>query len=168
VSGLFVAIISGYLSLFFITVTSVLMFVKKRLARSRSATRDFVTKVHVLVAVLGGAFLVIHADYFIRVPLESLGIFLGYGSTAAAVVVWFTGFSFLERLRYSLLYHGSLSLFAISLMVIHAVILGPGLTPVLSEILLAIVVATSLVRAFQHATRILTSRSSGKVVSEGA
>ena len=79
---------------------------------------------------------------------------MDYISRAAALIVWFTGFSYLERLRYSLLYHGSLSLFAIALMVVHSVNLGFSIPLHISEIILAVMAAALVTRAAQDLLRV--------------
>jgi hypothetical protein len=158
--GIGVANLAGYLALVFITATAVLMFAKKRLLEGRfSSHKTFFLRTHIVVAVLGGGFLLVHADYFIRAPIFNWGIFLGYLSTAIALVVWFTGFSFLERLRYSLLYHGSLSLVAISLMYLHAIYLGFNISLELAELILVGIVAAAFIRAIMHASKIASKTS---------
>ena len=149
-----IADISGFFALIFITATAGLMFAKKRIL-NHTAKQDLVNKIHIAVAVLGGGFLLLHGDYFIHAPLTNFGILLGYISTGIALVVWFTGFSFLERLRYSLLYHGSLSLFAIALMILHSVNLGFNIPLYLSEILLAVTAIAVFARASQHIIKIV-------------
>jgi hypothetical protein len=158
--GIGIANLAGFLALFFITATAVMMFIKKRLFGRFHSHQMFITNVHIVIAALGGAFLLIHADYFLSAPILSPGIFLGYLATAVALIVWFTGFSFLERLRYSLLYHGSLSLFAISLMVIHTLDLGFNISLGLTETILAIIAILTFWRAMFHVTKILSSRKS--------
>ncbi len=154
VAGHFIADLSGYLALVFIIATSVLMFAKKRIM-SHTTRQKLFNNVHIAIAVLGGIFLLIHGDYFIHAPLTNFGVLLGYISTGVALIVWFTGFSFLERLRYSLLYHGSLSLFAIALMILHSVNLGFGIPLYLSEILLGVTAIVLFVRASQQIIKIL-------------
>ena len=156
--GIGIANLAGFLALFFIIATAVLMFVKKRLFNRFQAHQGLIRNIHIVVAVLGGAFLLVHADYFINAPILDTGILLGYVSTAVAVVVWFTGFSFLERLRYSLLYHGSLSLFAISLMVIHALELGFNISISITEAILSIIAVLTFSRAMFHVNKILQGR----------
>ncbi len=146
-----IADLSGFLALILIVATAVLMFARKRF--SKSPNRGLINKIHIAVAFLGGVFLVIHAEYFIRAPITNFGVLTGYVSTGVALIVWFTGFSFLERLRYSLLYHGSLSLFAIALMVVHSVNLGFSIPLYISEVLLAITATALIVRAAQHLLR---------------
>jgi hypothetical protein len=150
-----IADLSGFLALVFITATAILMFVKKR-TYSHTTKQKLFNNIHISVAVLGGGFLLIHGDYFIRAPITNVGVLLGYISTGIALIVWFTGFSFVERLRYSLLYHGSLSLFAIALMVVHSVDLGFSIPLYFSEILLAVTAIVLIVRTIQHTMKIFS------------
>ena len=157
--GIGVADIAGFLALIFITATAVLLFLKKRISSTASVSRrSLFTKVHIALATLGGAFLLVHADYFIQAPIFNPGVLLGYIATAVALIVWFTGFSFVERMRYSLLYHGSLSLFAISLMVVHTVDLGFNLSTEISAILLIGVVTATFYRTFLQARSLLREK----------
>jgi hypothetical protein len=155
--GIGIANLAGYLALIFITATAVLMFAKNRLIGSL-AGKDLFRKVHISIAVLGGAFLLLHAEYFIHAPIYNVGVLLGYVSTAVALIVWFTGFSFFERLRYSLLYHGSLSLVAISLMFIHAIDLGFNLSLEVTVAILAGIIFATFLRAIQHGAKVLAKR----------
>jgi len=157
--GIGIANLAGFLALFFIIATAVMMFIKTRLFNRFHSHQGLIRNIHIAVAALGGAFLLLHADYFIHAPILNMGIFLGYVSTAVAVVVWFTGFSFLERLRYSLLYHGSLSLFAISLMVIHALELGFNISIGVTEAILSLVAIFTFYRAALHVGKILRQKS---------
>ena len=156
--GIGVADLSGFLALIFISATAILMFLKKLFfPLAPQNRRGLLTKSHIVIASLGGAFLLIHADYFIQAPIFDPGVLLGYVSTAIALVVWFTGFSFVERLRYSLLYHGSLSLASISLMVVHAIDLGFNISLEISLALLAFVVVATFTRAIQHARKVFVA-----------
>lgn len=110
--------IFGFLALGFIGFTSVFMLIRKKLLKL-TKNLELLRKIHIYIAGLGGMFLVLHVAYFITWPLTT-AIVLGYVSAAMAGAVWLTGTAFLERFRYSLFYHGSLSFAAISLMVIHA------------------------------------------------
>ena len=157
--GIGIANLAGFLALFFIIATAVMMFVKTRLFNRYPSYQKVLRNTHIILASLGGAFLLLHADYFINAPILNTGIFLGYLSTAVALIVWFTGFSFLERLRYSLLYHGSLSLFAISLMVVHALVLGFNITLEISEAILATIVVVTFARALMHVNKILRKKT---------
>lgn len=152
--GHLVADVSGFLALIFISATAILMFARNRII-GHNSNRGLVNKIHIGMAVLGGAFLLLHADYFLQAPLTNLGVLSGYLATGVALVVWFTGFSFLERIKYSLLYHGSLSLFAIAMMVIHSVDLGFSIPLYVSELLLTLTAILVITRAFQHVIKIV-------------
>jgi hypothetical protein len=156
VEGHAIAVLSGYLALVFITATAVMMFLKRKLFGGHVARNEFLSRIHIAIALLGGLFLLIHADYYLSAPITQLPVFLGYAGTGLALVVWFSGFSFLERMRYSLLYHGSLSLSAIALMVVHSLDLGFIIPFSLSEVLLAIVGVTALVQASRHIIKIVS------------
>jgi hypothetical protein len=163
--GIGIANLAGFLALFFIIATAVMMFVKTRLFNRFHSHQGLIRNTHIIVASLGGAFLLLHADYFINAPILNQGIFLGYVSTAVALIVWFTGFSFLERLRYSLLYHGSLSLFAISLMAIHALDLGFNISVGITEGILLVIAILTFWRAMFHVNKILSGKKQSVVRS---
>jgi len=158
VLGIGIADLAGFLALFFITATAAMMFLKTRLFNRYQSHKSLIATAHIIIAALGGAFLLLHADFFLRAPILNTGIFLGYLATAVALIVWFTGFSFLERLRYSLLYHGSLSLFAISLMVLHTIELGFNISIGVTEAVLVLIAILTFYRAVLHVGRILVDR----------
>jgi hypothetical protein len=162
--GIGIANLAGFLALFFIIATAVMLFIKKRLFNRYPSYQTLLRNIHIILASLGGAFLLLHADYFIDAPILNTGIFLGYASTAVALVVWFTGFSFLERLKYSLLYHGSLSLFAISLMVVHAIDLGFNISLEISEAILGGIAVVTFTRALMHVNKILSKKSAAGAI----
>ncbi|MDA4112329.1 MAG: hypothetical protein OK439_07290, partial [Thaumarchaeota archaeon] len=64
-SGIGIANLSGIIALILISATALLVFFKTRLIRRQPSRRDLVTKVHIILAASGGAFLLLHADYFI-------------------------------------------------------------------------------------------------------
>lgn len=104
ISELFLGDISGFLALFLISATAVLMVVKRSLLKYTKRKLLF-KRVHIIIAALGGGFLVMHADFFIGAPISNTGVALGYVATGVALFVWFSGFAFLERLSDSFLYH---------------------------------------------------------------
>ena len=81
-SGIGLAYLSGIFALVLIIATALLVFLKTRLVNRHPSRRDLITKTHMVLATLGGAFLLLHADYFIRAPIFDPWIFLGYLSTA--------------------------------------------------------------------------------------
>ena len=110
--------IFGAFALTFIILTAALMLLRRRILKY-TKNLDLLRRLHIYVSTLGGLFLVLHVAYFITYPLTT-AVLLGYVSATMAGVVWITGTAFLERFKDSLFYHGSLSLAAISMMVIHA------------------------------------------------
>ncbi len=144
--------IFGYLALVFIIFTAVFMLGRKRLLKY-TRNLDLLRKIHILFSLLGGLFLTLHVAYFIAYPLTS-AVMLGYVSAAVAGVVWVTGTAFLERFRDSLFYHGTLSLAAISMMVIHAASAGINIPISISYIVLALTSSIMIVKAYEHAGKI--------------
>jgi hypothetical protein len=147
----------GFVALFLIVVTSLLMFFRRVLG-IRLQNPDFLRSVHVVIAALSGLFLILHIAYFLVLPI-GFPIQLGYVSTGLIVVVWLTGAAFLERLKDSLFYHGSLSLASISLMVFHAFGSGGNIPLEFGEIAIGTCVFLLIVRTINHLSRIIPMRS---------
>lgn len=145
--------IFGFLALGFIIFTAIFMLFRRKLLK-HTKNLELLRRTHIYVATAGGFFLVLHAAYFVAWPL-TVGIVLGYISAAVATVVWLTGTAFLEKFRDSLFFHGSLSMAAISLMVIHAA--GAGINfPIL--VAYGVILLTTLVviyKASQHTSKTL-------------
>ena len=108
----------GIIALLLIASTAVLMLYR-RVVLKRSRNLERLRRVHLYVATAAGSFLVLHAAFFIGVPVTQ-EVVVGYGAAVVALFVWVTGTAFLEKLRDSLFYHGSMSLTAIALMAVHA------------------------------------------------
>ena len=145
--------IFGYLALIFIILTSVLMLGRKILLR-RTRSLDALRKIHILCSLLSGLFIVLHVAYFVTYPITN-AIILGYVAVAIAGVVWITGTAFLERFKDTLFYHGTLSLAAISMMVIHAASAGINIPVSVSLTVLALTTFAILAKAYGHAEKIL-------------
>ncbi|MDA4133301.1 MAG: hypothetical protein OK454_09295, partial [Thaumarchaeota archaeon] len=92
--------ISGYLALILIAATGVLMLFRRPLLRYLKDP-ELLRNIHVTVAGLGGAFLVVHVVFFLLFPL-SLPVLFGYFATYAALAIWITGALLLEGLRNSI------------------------------------------------------------------
>jgi hypothetical protein len=145
--------IFGVLALVLISATALLMLVRKRLLR-RTRNLELLRRIHIIVSALGGLFLILHVAYFVTYPISD-GVLLGYVSSAVALIVWVTGTAFLERFRDSLFFHGSLSLAAISLMLMHAAVAGILVPIFLSETILASTTVFVLFRASKHLSKII-------------
>lgn len=148
--------IFGLIALALIGATAVFMLFRRQILK-RFKNLELLRRVHIAVASFGGLFLVLHVAYFISYPVN-LEITLGYLSAALALVVWLTGTAFLERFRDSLYFHGTLSLSAISLMVIHSAAAGLNVPIALAEVTLG---GTTAVAVFK------TSQYIGKMVRAG-
>ncbi len=140
--------IFGLIALAFIGATAAFMLLRKKILK-RFRNLELLRRTHIVVAALGGLFLVLHVAYFITYPLNT-EIALGYASAALALVVWVTGTAFLERFRDSLYFHGTLSLSAISLMVIHSASAGINVPFAFAEAVLAGTTSIAVFKAYRH------------------
>jgi hypothetical protein len=150
--------IFGLLALALISATAVLMLLRRRILK-RYKNLEMVRRVHIATASLGGLFLVLHVAYFVTWPLNT-EIALGYVSAALALVVWLTGTAFLERFRDSLYFHGTLSLSAISLMVIHSASAGLNVPFAFAEVVLCGTTGVALYKTTQYVGKL---RGSGGI-----
>jgi hypothetical protein len=142
----------GLLAIALISATAVLMLLRRRILK-RFKNLELLRRVHIAVAGLGGLFLVLHVAYFISYPL-TLEILLGYASATLALVVWLTGTAFLERFRDSLYFHGTLSLSAISLMVIHSAAAGLNVPFAFAEVVLGGTTAVAVYKTTRYVGKI--------------
>jgi hypothetical protein len=157
-SGLMLGDVFGLLALALISATAVMMLLRKRILK-RFRNLDLLRRIHMATAGLGGLFLVLHVAYFVTWPV-SLEILLGYLSATLALVVWVTGTAFLERFRDSLYFHGTLSLSAISLMVIHSASAGLNVPFAFAEVVLG---GTSIVAVYKTTEYIGKMRDAGGI-----
>lgn len=147
----------GLLALGLIAATAVLMLLRRQILK-RFRNLELIRRVHLAVATLGGLFLVLHVAYFLSYPV-TVAVLFGYLSGVLGVIVWATGTAFLERFRDSLYFHGTLSLSAISLMLIHAAAAGINIPFAVAE---AVLGGTTVVAVFK------VSRYSAKLGTKGA
>jgi hypothetical protein len=157
--GLMLGDIFGLLALALIAITAVFMLFRRQILK-RFKRLELIRRVHVAVAGLGGLFLVLHIAYFISYPLN-IGISLGYGSAGLALIVWLTGTAFLERFRDSLYFHGTLSLSAISLMVIHSAAAGINIPFALAEVILGGTTVLTIFKTSQYIEKMRTASIRG-------
>ena len=155
-SGLMLGDVFGLLAIALISATALFMLMRRWLLR-RVKNLDLLRRVHIAVAGLGGLFLILHVAYFISYPVN-LEIFLGYASASLALVVWLTGTAFLERFRDSLYFHGTLSLSAISLMVIHSAAARLNVPFALAEVVLGGTTAVAVYKTTQYIGKIRDAR----------
>ena len=148
--------IFGLLALAWISATAILMLLRRRILK-RFKNLELLRRVHIAVAGLGGLFLILHVAYFISWPLN-VEILLGYVSATLALIVWLTGTAFLERFRDSLYFHGTLSLSAISLMVVHSAAAGLNVPFAFAEVVLGGTTAVAAYKTTQYLGKIKDAR----------
>lgn len=154
-TGLLLGDVFGILALALITATAVLMLLRKRILK-RFKNLDLMRRAHIAVAALGGLFLILHVAYFLSWPLNT-EILLGYVSATLALVVWVTGTAFLERFRDSLYFHGTLSLSAISLMVIHSSAAGLNVPFAFAEVVLGGTILVAIYKTTLYVDKLKTA-----------
>ena len=140
--------LAGYAALILIAATAVLMLFKKPILR-RTKDPWLLRTIHIIIAGLGGAFLVFHVVVFLLFPL-SLPVLFGYLAVYAALAVWITGTLFFESLRNSMFYHGLLSLVAIALMAVHVFSAGRTVPDFIAGIVLVAMACSVLTIAVKR------------------
>ncbi len=145
----------GYIALAFVIFTASFMLVRRRLLQY-TKNLNLLRRVHMYAATAAGLFIVLHVAYFYVYPITD-AILLGYASAAMAVFVWVTGTAFLERLRDSLFYHGTMSLSTIGLMVVHSAGAGMNIPVWLAAVTLVAVASICLVKAWEHLSHVIVS-----------
>jgi hypothetical protein len=151
-SGALLANIAGFIALFLIAATGVIMLFRRSLLR-RFRNPELLKAIHVWVAALGGAFLIIHVVFLLYFPV-TLPVFYGYIATYFAFVIWVTGLLFMEGLRSSLFYHALLSLIGIALIVLHVFTAGREFPITISGIVLVVIAVAVLGSALRQFVRI--------------
>ncbi|MDA4123446.1 MAG: hypothetical protein OK456_09735 [Thaumarchaeota archaeon] len=147
--------IFGYLALLLVIFTASFMLVRRRLLKY-TKNLNLLRKVHIYAATAAGFFIVLHVAYFFSYPITD-AILLGYLSAAMAVFVWVTGTAFLERLRDSLFFHGTMSLSTVGLMVVHSAGAGVNIPVWLAAVTLVVVASISVVKAWDHLSKVVVS-----------
>ena len=148
--GAVFANISGFVAVFLIGATGVMTLFRKPVLRSTKDAEAF-RELHVLLAALGGLFLIFHVAFFLLFPL-TLPVLFGYVGSYLAFVVWVSGALFLEGFRSSLFYHSLLSLVGISLIIVHVFSAGRGIPVLVSGVALVVIASVVLVGALKQLT----------------
>lgn len=146
--GVLLANISGFVALFLVAGTGILMIFKKPLLRM-TRSPDALKELHVMLAALGGLFIIIHVSFLFLFPI-TLPVLFGYLGVYLAFVVWVTGATFLEGFRSSLFYHSLLSLIAVSLIVLHVFSAGRTVPLFVSGLILIIIAGVVLFGALKQ------------------
>ncbi|MDA4114111.1 MAG: hypothetical protein OK474_08705 [Thaumarchaeota archaeon] len=151
-SGALLANVAGFVALLLIAATGVMMLFRRSLLR-RFRDPDLLKEIHVWVAALGGAFLIIHVVFLLFFPV-TLPVLYGYVATYFAFVIWVTGLLFMEGLRSSLFYHALLSLVGVSLIVLHVFTAGRDVPITVSGIILVLIASVVLGSALRQLARL--------------
>ena len=151
--------ISGFAALFLIAGTGAMMFFRKQILRS-TKNPDALRDLHVVIASLGGLFLIVHVAFFLLMRL-TLPVLFGYLGAYVAFVVWVTGAVYLEGYRPSLFYHGLLALIAVSLIVVHVVSAGRDIPVLASGIALVVMAAVVVIGALKPIAELPPERAAG-------
>jgi hypothetical protein len=150
----------GFIALALVMFTATFMLIRRRLLKY-TKNLNLLRKVHIYAATAAGLFIVLHVSYFFDYPITD-AVLLGYGSAAMAVFVWVTGTAFLERLRDSLFYHGTMSLSTIGLMVVHSAGAGVNIPLAFAAVTLAVVAGITFVKAWGHLSKVIVTPGAKK------
>ncbi|MDA4121593.1 MAG: hypothetical protein OK456_00260 [Thaumarchaeota archaeon] len=140
--------ISGFLALFLIAGTGIMMVFRKPLLRF-SKNPEGLRQLHVIVSALGGFFLIVHVAFFLLFPV-TLPVLFGYLGTYAAFAIWVTGVIFIEGFRSSLFYHSLLSVIGVALILIHVFGAGRDIPTLVSGVALVAIASVVLVGALKE------------------
>ncbi len=145
----------GFAALFMIALAAILMLLRSKLLK---VTRNIalIRALHVVISTSAGLFLALHISTLFLPPI-SMGIILGYGAAAAAIVAWLTGAAFLEKVKDSLFFHGVLSSVLIPLAMMHAATASVNIPVYLYQILLGGTAAVVFANAGLHIWRAMQS-----------
>ena len=144
--------IFGFAAVIFTGISAFLMVARSKILKI-TKNLHAIRVVHISISFLAGLFMLLHASYYISYPLNT-GIVLGYATIGVSLVVWLTGSAFLERVKDSLLFHGSLSIVLISLALIHAASSSLNFPAIFSEIMIFAAVGVLLANIGYHVSKI--------------
>jgi hypothetical protein len=142
----------GFLAVALIAASALFMLLRGRILKI-TRNLQLIRVTHIVISTLAGLFLLLHVIYFISYPITN-GIILGYASFVIALVVWLTGSAFLEKMRGSLFFHGTLSIVLLSLALMHAATTGINLPPLFSELVLGSTVVVVLTNVVYQSSKI--------------
>ena len=144
--------ISGFAAVIFTGLSALLMVARSKLLKITKNIKA-IRSVHIAISSLAGMFMILHISYYISYPM-STGIFLGYAAIGIAVAVWLTGSAFLEKVKDSLLFHGSLSFVFVTLALIHAASSAINFPVLFSEIMIIGALGVLFANIGYHVTKI--------------
>ena len=156
---------AAFLALILVGVTSLFMLLRPKLLKlTKNIAGIRVT--HILISALAGVFMILHIAYSFLLP-TNVSMDLGYFAVGISIAVWLTGTAFLERLRDSLFFHGTLSSALVGVVMIHAATANVNIPFVLSEIILGVTLFVMLVNATFHLNRAVPRGQSPRGQSPG-
>jgi len=141
----------GFGALILIGLAAILMLLRSKLL-TLTKNLNLIRGIHIAISTLAGAFLILHITYLFILPVSN-GIILGYVAVGAAIVVWLSGAAFLERLRDSLFFHGSMTAVLVGLSVMHAATVSLNIPNLWAEIMLGGTILVMLANASYHLLR---------------
>lgn len=144
--------IFGFVAVIFTGVSAFLMVARSKILKM-TKNLHAIRVVHIAISFLAGLFMLLHISYYLNYPLNT-GIILGYATVGVSLIVWLTGSAFLERVKDSLLFHGSLSILLISLALIHAASSAANFPVLFSEIMVFAAVGVLLANIGYHVSKI--------------
>jgi hypothetical protein len=153
---------TGFLALILIGLSSVFMLLRSKLLK---VTKNIaaIRVAHIMISVLAGVSMIIHVAYLFALPI-SVSLDLGYVAVAVSVAVWLTGTAFLERVRDSLFFHGTMSSALVGLVMVHAATSNVNIPFILSEIILAATLVVMVANATFHLNRAMPRGKKPEVV----
>jgi hypothetical protein len=144
--------IFGFLAVIFTGLSAFLMVARSKIlkiTRNLQGIRLF----HIAISFLAGLFMLLHISFYLNYPMNT-GIILGYATVGTAIIVWLTGSAFLEKVKDSLLFHGSLSIVLISLALIHAASSAANFPDFFSEAMVLAAVGVLIANIAYHVSKI--------------
>src|SRR2546422_8077461 len=141
----------GFGALILIGLAAILMLMRSKLL-TLTKNLNLIRGIHIAISTLAGAFLILHITSLFTLPVSN-GIILGYVAVGAAVIVWLSGTAFLERLRDSLFFHGSMTAVLVGLSVMHAAVISLNIPTLWAQLMLGGTVLIMLANASYHLVR---------------
>ena len=141
----------GFGALILIGLAAILMLLRSKLL-TLTKNLNLIRGIHIAISTLAGIFLILHITSLFTLPVSN-GIILGYAAVGLSVIVWLSGTAFLERLRDSLFFHGSMTSVLVGLSVMHAAVVSLNIPTLWAQLMLGGTVLVMLANASFHLVR---------------
>jgi hypothetical protein len=138
----------GFAALIVVGLASFFMLIRSALLK-RYRNLPAIRAVHLGLSILAGTLLILHISLLFSWP-STPGLALGYASFAVAMSVWVSGTAFLEKLRDSLFFHGTLASLLVALALVHGAISSTDIPFEFTQVMLASSSAILIVNALYH------------------